>query len=430
MLVPDFLVNEKDDETGDLIMDSEGNPLFTDAEGSLFIGIEDLEPEQNLAILFQVAEGSENPDKKKQEVIWSYLSNNHWVNFEVTEILAENTNGLLTSGIIRFVMPKTMTNGNSILPSGKYWIRASVARDSDAVCKVIAILPQAVRATFAKSDENNLERLKEPLAENSVNKLKSGQAAIKKVLQPYASFGGKAEEMPASAAEITGDERFNKEYNEYYIRVSERLRHKGRGIAIFDYERLVLQQFPEVYKVKCVNHTSEDCEHHPGHVTVVAIPDLRNKNAVDPLEPRLSLNKLDEISSFLKTIISDFVVLDVRNPEYEEVQVSFNVKFLPGKDKGFYTNKLQEDIRRFLTPWLYDEGKDLVLGGSIHRSAVLNFIEETDYVDFLTDFKMFQTDADGFTSEVEEARASTSGSALVSSKAHVINFDINVECLK
>ena len=430
ILVPASLVNEKDEETGDVPINSEGGPLATDAEGSLYIGIENLEPGQNLAILFQVAEGSENPEKEKQEVIWSYLSSNRWIDFDITEILSENTNGLLTSGIVKFTMPKTMTSENSVLPSGKYWIRASVARESDAVCKIIAILPQAIKATFSKSEENDLERLKEPLAEKSVNKLKIGQAAIKKVLQPFASFNGKVEEMPASAAEITGDDRFNKEHNEYYIRISERLRHKGRGITVFDYERLVLQQFPEVYKVKCVNHTSNDSEHHPGHVTIVAIPDLRNKNAVDPLEPRLSLNKLEEIADFLKTIISDFVELDVRNPAYEEVQVSFNVKFLPGKDKGFYTNKLQGDIQRFLTPWLYDEGKDLILGGSVHRSAVLNFIEETDYVDFLTDFKMLHKDADGVSREVEEARASTSSSALVSGKGHIINFDINVECLK
>jgi len=430
MLVPGFFVNEYDEDTGDVLTNADGEPLTTDAEGTLFIGIEDLEPEQNLAILFQVAEGSENPEKEKQEVIWSYLSNNNWIDFDITEILSENTNGLLTSGIVKLTMPKTLTSDNSVLPSGKYWIKASLARESDAVCKIITILPQAIKATFSKSDENDLERLKEPFAAESVSKLKIGQAAIKKVLQPYASFNGKVEEMPASAVDITGDERFNKEYNEYYIRISERLRHKGRGISIFDYERLVLQQFPEVYKVKCVNHTSEECEHHPGYVTVVVIPDLRNQNAVDPLEPRLSLNKLEEITNFLNTLISDFVELDVCNPVYEEVKVSFNVRFLPGKDKGFHTNKLQEDIQRFLTPWLYDEGKDLVLGGSIHRSAVLNFIEETDYVDFLTDFKMFHIDASGASQEVEEAMASTSSSALVSSKEHVINFDITVECLK
>ncbi len=430
MLVPGFLVSEKDETTGEIIIDSKGNNVRADAEGSMFIGIEYLEPEQNLAILFQVAEGSENPEKEKQEVIWSYLSYNNWIDFDNTEIISDDTNGLLRSGIIKFCMPKTMSKENTMLPSGKHWIKASVPRDSDAVCKAIAILPQAVKSTFFKSGGNDLDRLGEPLAEGLANKLKVGRAEIKKVLQPFASFGGQAQEMPANPDDAEETNTLGKENNAYYIRVSERLRHKGRGVTIFDYERLVLQQFPEVYKVKCVNHTNNESEHAPGNVCVVVIPDLRNKNAVDPLEPRLSLNKLEEIKAFLQALISDFVNLEVRNPVYEKVKVSFNVQFLPGKDKGFYTNKLQDDIQRFLTPWLYDEGKDLVLGGSVHRSALLNFIEETDYVDFLTEFKMFHTDAYGTTKEVEEAKASGSSSALVSGSEHVINFDIDVSCLK
>jgi hypothetical protein len=425
MLVPGFLLTEINEETGEVITDLNGEPRQTDTEGTLYIGIDDLHPEQNLSILFQVAEGSENPEKEKQEVRWHFLAANNWHEFGLTQIISDDTNGLLRSGIIKFSMPKTITTTNTVLPAGKHWIRATIARSSDAVCKTIAIMPQAVSATFAKSEENDLNRLSEPLTAESVSKLKQGHAAIKKVLQPFASFDGQLAEI-ASDFDATGQE----ENNAYYIRVSERLRHKQRGITIFDYERLVLQQFPEVYKVKCINHTSEDCEHSPGNVTVVAIPDLRNKNAVDPLEPRLSLNKLEEIKTFLLPHISDFVTLDVKNPDYEKVQVSFNVQFMPGKDKGFYTTKLQEDIRRFLTPWLFDEGKDLILGGSVHRSAVLNFIEETDYVDFLTDFKMFHTNRMGIKKEVEEARASTSSSTLVSSSEHIINFDIEVACLK
>ena len=424
MLVPGFLITEKNEETGECITDLKGNPRKTDSEGTLYIGIDDLVPEQNLSILFQVAEGSENPEREKQEVRWHYLSHNIWKEFELTEIISDDTNGLLRSGIIKFLMPKAMTTENTVLPQDKHWIRATVARSSDAICKTIAIMPQAVSATFAKSEDNDLNRLSKPLAEESVAKMKPGHAAIKKVLQPFASFDGQVAEL-ADDSEDAVDENMA-----YYIRVSERLRHKQRGITIFDYERLVLQQFPEVYKVKCINHTSGESEHHPGFVTVVAIPDLRNKNAVDPLEPRLSLNKLEEIKTFLSPHISDFVVLDVKNPDYEKVQVSFNVQFLPGKDKGFYTNKLQEDIRKFLTPWLYDEGKDLILGGSVHRSAVLNYIEETDYVDFLTDFKMYHTNRMGIQKEVEEAKASTSSSSLVSSSKHIINFDIEVACLK
>jgi hypothetical protein len=69
---------------------------------------------------------------------------------------------------------------------------------------------------------------------------------------PYPSFGGRVTEDNA----------------EFYNRVSERLRHKDRAITIFDYERLVLESFPDIYRVKCIDHTDEGCELAPGHVLV------------------------------------------------------------------------------------------------------------------------------------------------------------------
>ena len=43
---------------------------------------------------------------------------------------------------------------------------------------------------------------------------------------------------------------------EYYRRISERLRHKNRAITSWDYEQIILENFPEVFKVKCLNSTN------------------------------------------------------------------------------------------------------------------------------------------------------------------------------
>lgn len=427
-IVPLFLMTEPDDEAG---------KQMTDAEGNLYLGLKELAPEQNVSFLFQMAEGSADPEKNKQAVVWSFLQKNRWVDFDTTQILSDTTNGLLTSGIITLVLPAGMTDDNTILPAGLFWIRASVARETAAISKNIAVLPQAVRASFRPQEGNDLNRLNAPLPARTVGKLRERRAAIKKVLQPFASFGGKVKEQNEAPPAVSGEDRFRKEYNEYYVRVSERLRHKNRAVTIFDYERLVLQAFPDIYKAKCLNHTrmnragTPNSEHSPGDVTMVLIRNLRNENAVDPLRPMVSLNRLEEIKTFLRPLHSDFVTLDVINPLFEEVRVRFNVRFLPGKDKGFYTKKLQEDIVRFLSPWLYDEGGDLQLGGKVHRSVILNYIEETDYVDFVTDFKMDHLVSDTEQREdVEEAVATTSASVLVSVPAieHSVNPEITIKC--
>ena len=109
---------------------------------------------------------------------------------------------------------------------------------------------------------------------------------IKSVEQPYASFNGKLPE----------------EGNDYYRRVSERLRHKNRPITIWDFERIVLEEFPSVYKLKCLNHTRMNeyySEQAPGNVSLIVISNLRNQNAVNPLQPTTSLSTLTAIKEFL-----------------------------------------------------------------------------------------------------------------------------------
>ncbi|HEY9114858.1 MAG TPA: baseplate J/gp47 family protein, partial [Bacteroidales bacterium] len=343
-------------------------------------------------------------------------SNNQWIQFENAEILSDSTNGLLTTGIIKFSIPRTITDNNTILASGYHWIMAAVQEKTNAICDLIAVFPQAGLASFSDNG-NDPNFLATPLAANSISKLKIKEAEIKSISQPYASFGGKVEETDF----------------EYYRRVSERLRHKTRGISIWDYERIVLQEFPEVYKVKCINHSTYnfevadgsllDSEFAPGYVTLIAVPELKNQNAIDPLEPRISLNTLDKIKTFLTKKISPFAAtkLKVINPLFEKIQVEFYVEFRSGFDRGFYEKQVVQDIIEFLSPWAFAEGKDIVFGGKMHRSVILNFLEERPYVDFVTDFKMNHILSDSnIKYDVEEAIATTARSVLVSFDSHIV----------
>ncbi|MGM0460097.1 MAG: baseplate J/gp47 family protein [Bacteroidota bacterium] len=377
------------------------------SEGSLYIGLENFTAGQTLSLLFQVAEGSADPDLEPRPIRWSYLSENRWIDFEPFDILSDSTSGLLTSGIIRFSVPKKASEQNSILPAGMHWLRAAVTKDSDAVSDLIQVSAQAVTATF-KHQDNDPGHLKEALPAETISKLKIADSAIDGVEQPFSSFGGSTKEKQ----------------NDFYTRVSERLRHKKRAVTIWDYERLVLEEFPSVHKAKCLNHTrytgslATYSELAPGHVTLVVISNVRNKNAVDPLRPKTSLITLTNISHFLSGINSSCVDLHVKNPIYEEIKVKLNVKFHEGFDNGFYGKQLEDDLKGFLSPWAVDAGSTLELGGTIHKSVVLNFVEERPYVDFLTCFEIWHIIYDPATGEeisrnnVNQAEASTAVSIL------------------
>lgn len=390
-----------------------------ESQAEFYIGIEGLQPPQNLNLLFQVSEGSADPNVKKPEkhIEWTVLAGNRWQTFNATDI-GDATGQLTRSGIIRFAIPKEATNNETLfLPAGKHWLRARVDRFPNAVAKVIAVVAQAAPLKF-KTDENAKNFSTEPLPSGVIGKLRLPDAAIKKIEQPYPTFGGRSEE----------------DSEQFRTRVSERLRHKNRAIMLWDYEHLILEAFPSIYKVKCLNHMHVEAfedgtriynELAPGHVTLVTIPKSSNLTATDPLKPFTSLGDLDLIKQFAEQHASCFVKLHAVNPIFEDIRVDFGVKFYPGKDEKFHKELLIREVIRFLSPWAFTDTGRLEFGGTIYKSALINFVEERDYVDFVTDFRLFQpktvitgdrqTIVDG--PDLEEAVAATAISILVSAPA-------------
>ena len=378
-------------------------------EGTLYIGIENLDPPENLSLLFQVVEGTATPPTEDVElavVNWYYLADDTWHEFDKTDILSDTTNQLKTSGIITFSMPKEMTSTNTILPENEFWIKAGITRYSDSVCELIDVKAQAVLVEF-KDQNNDPEHLSQTLAANKIKKLVSKDANIKTVSQPYSGFGGKVEEQS----------------NEIYTRVAEQLRHKGRAATAWDIERITLENFPSVYTVKCINHTNEKGRHRHGNVLVVCIPNIRNSNAVNVLEPRNSLNTLDEISKHLTALAPPYVKIHVQNPTYETIKLDFQVKFNAGFDKGFYEEQLQTDLKEYLSPWAFDSEADISFNSQFHKYVIMNFVEELEYVDYVANFKLYYKPEDDKPFELRQVVKTTHpGAILVSYEKHAITI--------
>jgi hypothetical protein len=136
---------------------------------------------------------------------------------------------------------------------------------------------------------------------------------------------------------------------------------------------------------------------------------------VNPLRPYTPIGLLNNIHDYLKTITSPFVKLHVKQPLFEEIQLDFKVSFYEHFDPSFYTKLLNSEIERFLCPWAFSNSDEISFGGSIYKSALINFVEERPYVDYVTCFRMYQfinrTDPPV---DVEVATGSTARSILVS----------------
>ncbi|WP_257670734.1 baseplate J/gp47 family protein [Parapedobacter tibetensis] len=398
--------------------------------GELLIGLTDAKSPTTVTMLFELAEGSSNPLKNMEHVSWYYLDkHNNWQLFEEASLI-DGTVNLTRTGIVTATFPPHAGREGTVMPTGMLWMKACVSQHTDAVCKVLDIRAQAGKVELVQ-DENNGIVFRQTLPKDTIAKLQTSDSAVKTIEQPADSQHGRM---------VESDEHF-------YTRVSERLRHKQRAISIWDYEHMVLEKFPEIYKVKCINRAGfvdKDgqqvfCENYPGHVTIIPIPDLNNKYSTNPLRPYTPIGLLADIATHLDQFRNPFVTLHVKNPQFEEVQLQFDVKFHENSDEKFYLNQLNDDIERFLCPWAFGNGEQLSFGGKIAKSTLINFIDERPYVAVVSAFKLHHiihnewNHTKTITYDVDEAVASSARSALVSHDKsgvkHLINVIQNCTCI-
>ena len=354
-------------------------PVYTD-EGSLFLGVENLVPSSNLNILFQLAETTADSESNAADVKWHYLRNNRWILLRPGfEIIADDTEKLTKSGIIKIAVPHDISlDGHTILPDNIAWIKVSAAENVAAVAETLGIHTQAVKATFHVLKENDLQRLVTPLPAGSLGKLLVADQKIKKVDQPYDSFDGRV---------------FN---DSFYLSSSEVLHHRGRGIAAFGYERLLMEHFSEIHLAKCIQHSLGisareylfDLELAPGYVLLAVIPDVSRLSFADRFAPLFPVSKLNKMEQYLKGLISPFVQIKAMNPRYEKVNMALRVVFQVGKDDEYYKSLLSQELRKFISSWVEGDSNQLHFGRALSLSSTLLFIENRSYVDYVLELQI------------------------------------------
>jgi hypothetical protein len=356
-------------------------------QGNLFIGLTGLNPGDSLNMLFQLAEATGDTEQEAGTVSWQYLAANQWQALRPGfEIVSDTTNGLSTTGVIQFSFPDDISDDNTIMPASLYWIMASVAGNSAAVSQIMAIVTQAALATFAPTYLNNqpvndLTRPATPLPAGSISKLTVPNSSVTGVNQPYDSFGG-------DAPENTG--------TDYVLRVSEQLRHRGRAVQKWDYERMVLQQFPQLLGVKCINHSFAlnsqtykwDFPMAPGNIILAVLPDPTQLTTSNSLQPTVPTSMLNAIAAFLAGSTSPFVRLFVKNPRYEPVDICVSVTLQAGMNATFCQSQLQQDIQGFMAPWETGDVSAFQFAQRLYRSDLVEFIESRSYIDSLLRLQM------------------------------------------
>ncbi|MEM9819415.1 MAG: hypothetical protein AAF985_00025 [Bacteroidota bacterium] len=364
-----------------------------DEEGYLYIGLSNLRPLEKLSLLFRLETSKETYNKKPVEITWMYLAKDIWKAIEEENILFNTTENFTKTGIVNLNIPVDITKGNQQLDDHLYWLRVSVKGNKDVLGRAKNILAHAVRVTWVDNGDTDHFKALEQLPR--IKELVQSLSAIKKVEQPDAFFGGRPKEEKA----------------DFYLRVSERLRHKNRGINRWDIERLVLERFPYIHQVKCFGNAGNEAYVEPGIIKVVVVPKVNEKW----LMPKVGFDRLIEIKKYLTPIVAPIAEIDVINPVYEKIVINCDIKFdenLKGKGLTFY--QLHEEIKHRICPWL--QGKSLAMGGSLLQNELLNFIKDRPYVKFVTAFSILHiTEKEGYFTLTDSARSQQNSSTIQAS---------------
>lgn len=345
-----------------------------DYAGNLYIGLNAVDLKGVITLFFHLREDSWPLSVQGSTAIdWFYLSENTWKPIYKNNIVSDTTHSFMTSGIVTLHLPSDISDDNTVMPADLYWLRLSADSELEKYCSVYAVYAQAVQVSRQHHAQEDVPTI---LPAGTIKRSRKTIPGIVKITQVIDSFGGRG---PETRAQLR-------------MRVSERLRHKNRAISAVDYELLILQHFPAVYKVKCFANIATDrgpadCI-RPGHVLVVPLPYWPSVG--QHMQPVLSGDLVQEINGFLLQLASPWSAIAVENPVYEHIQVRCQVKLKDGLSGGDYINQLNQDISDFLTPWNDRCGYQTHFGWRIRQHDVEAYIVALDYIDSVSRFSMLR----------------------------------------
>lgn len=331
--------------------------------GELWIELECLRPGQPLALAFQLAEGSARGQRPAEAIRWQLQQGWRW---QPLPVQADGTDGLLHSGILRFALPEAAAENPPLLE--RIWIRASLLAPVEAYATILAIQSQAVEAEAVRPCGA------EPLPPHTITDLAELLPEIAAIQQPFSSRAGRAAETEAQLR----------------LRAAEQLRHKGRALAGWDYERLLWEAFAsQLHTVVCLPTRDDQ------GVEVLVIPNLREQVPRNLFAPGASIDQLAAMERHLRERCPAELSPVVRNAVYLPVTVRLWVCLRQGVDPAYAERQLRQELIRCLSPWCFDAAAEVRLGGAVRASDLVAAVEALPFVAYLERLRLFLVDSGG-----------------------------------
>ena len=276
----------------------------------------------------------------------------------------DRTGQLCRSGIVSFEVPADAAPWSG-MGTGLLWIKAEIPDITDYVVlpSVTGVFAQATECARVATAPGGAYDV--PLPAGTIVGLRTANPRIAGVSQPLPTGGGRrAEDQDAM-----------------YRRVSERTRHKNRAVTAWDFERLALQRYPDLFAVRClpgIERQTDGCFRSVdrGVVTLLVSPRVHDPGAlsVDRYPPMVDDATLGEIQQDLASLASASAEIQVWNPVYVPVTVHAELTARAGQDPTMAGPRLDADLRAFLSPWIFQPDSATSLGCPESTAQVRRFL--------------------------------------------------------
>lgn len=284
-------------------------------------------------------------------------------------LLFDSTNGLRQSGIVTIKLPEDSSTHSEMVPGSLFWLRVSTTQNIDTYpsitdLKFDTLILQSVEDTTKLTATHD----------GSSNSWRSliNIPGIQSYEQQHIAYDNQNSESRKLA--IT--------------RFYERLRHKNRAITSWDYERLVLEKFSQLYMVKCFPATSKkQLKPSPGHVLVVVVPKVVETDSDATNGYRINAVEIKKIEDYLKPLMPANIKLEVSNPSYERIQIRCAVRFSKNLNTGQFVKELNQAISDYISPWS-GKGYGVKFDWTIRKKDIESYILDLPYVSDVSRFSI------------------------------------------
>jgi hypothetical protein len=258
---------------------------------------------------------------------WFFGNGYQWERIPDGYVGLDKTTNLLESGFVKFVLPKDLSD-NLFDETGRIWLRAAIMENETAIPCIKNIYINVVEAEI-EADSDNI-----------YNPLTLAGTQWK----PEQSLPGITEIL--AVASYSGKEKENEEQR--LMRFSEYATHRGKAVTARDYERMTLQHFPDIAKVKCLPAFSAKTD-KKSDVTLVIIPQEQDKKSGKYLAVSRQILKVEEF--FVGRTSAAVRFVDVINPLYEEALVRCQVTFKKHYPAASCRSYLSNLLNGLIAPW-------------------------------------------------------------------------------